>query len=183
MASFSMFCSCSKWGVSSQAADTSSSATSWTEATTLWRRLNFSSATKSSTLNRSFCCEETMSPDKLLLSTVSTTRSSKSTGAPLPGSTSTKHSITYHLVLWSTARSYASMVDSLPKSRPSTRCAPSTARWKFPTKVQLTHYLGSFCDLMWSDPENIEAWAPNNRGAGWIFGTRVVRDFNHINGL
>jgi diadenosine tetraphosphatase ApaH/serine/threonine PP2A family protein phosphatase len=36
---------------------------------------------------------------------------------------------------------------------------------------------------MWSDPENIEAWAPNNRGAGWIFGTRVVRDFNYINGL
>lgn len=47
----------------------------------------------------------------------------------------------------------------------------------------LFFYLGSFCDLMWSDPENIEAWAPNNRGAGWIFGTKVVRDFNHINGL
>ena len=44
-------------------------------------------------------------------------------------------------------------------------------------------YEGSFCDLMWSDPENIDAWAPNNRGAGWIFGTKVVRDFNHINGL
>ena len=36
---------------------------------------------------------------------------------------------------------------------------------------------------MWSDPENIEAWAPNNRGAGWIFGHKVVRDFNYINGL
>ena len=36
---------------------------------------------------------------------------------------------------------------------------------------------------MWSDPENIEAWAANNRGAGWIFGHKVVRDFNYINDL
>lgn len=50
---------------------------------------------------------------------------------------------------------------------------------------QGTYYysIGSFCDLMWSDPENIEAWLPNNRGAGFIFGHKVVRDFNHINGL
>ena len=36
---------------------------------------------------------------------------------------------------------------------------------------------------MWSDPDNIEAWQNNTRGAGWIFGSKVVRDFNYINGL
>ncbi|URE31232.1 Zinc finger protein, partial [Musa troglodytarum] len=30
---------------------------------------------------------------------------------------------------------------------------------------------GPFCDLMWSDPEEINKWAP--QGAGWLFGSRV----------
>ena len=65
---------------------------------------------------------------------------------------------------------------------------------------------GPFCDLMWSDPEDIETWAVSPRGAGWLFGARVtsevclpvkwflkcgwfqrlmnfVLQFNHINGL
>lgn len=42
---------------------------------------------------------------------------------------------------------------------------------------------GPFSDLMWSDPEDIETWVLNKRGAGWLFGNRVVRDFNHINKL
>lgn len=42
---------------------------------------------------------------------------------------------------------------------------------------------GAFCDLMWSDPEDIEAWAVNQRGAGWLFGSKVTSQFNHINGL
>ena len=42
---------------------------------------------------------------------------------------------------------------------------------------------GPYCDLMWSDPENIEAWAISPRGAGWLFGSRVTREFNDINGL
>jgi len=42
---------------------------------------------------------------------------------------------------------------------------------------------GPFCDLMWSDPEDIEDWAPSNRGAGWLFGNKVTSQFNHINGL
>ncbi|GAB4813680.1 hypothetical protein N2152v2_000726 [Parachlorella kessleri] len=42
---------------------------------------------------------------------------------------------------------------------------------------------GPFCDLMWSDPEDIESWAVSPRGAGWLFGGRVVSEFNRINGL
>lgn len=42
---------------------------------------------------------------------------------------------------------------------------------------------GPFCDLMWSDPEDIEAWAVSPRGAGWLFGARVTAEFNHLNGL
>jgi serine/threonine-protein phosphatase 6 catalytic subunit len=36
---------------------------------------------------------------------------------------------------------------------------------------------------MWSDPEDIEDWAINARGAGWVFGSKVTNDFCHINGL
>jgi len=42
---------------------------------------------------------------------------------------------------------------------------------------------GAFCDLMWSDPEDIETWAMSQRGAGWLFGSKVTSQFNHINGL
>jgi len=42
---------------------------------------------------------------------------------------------------------------------------------------------GPFSDLMWSDPENIETWAVSPRGAGWLFGSKVVKQFNQINGL
>ncbi len=42
---------------------------------------------------------------------------------------------------------------------------------------------GAFADLMWSDPEEIDTWARGSRGAGWLFGHRVVDEFNHHNGL
>jgi diadenosine tetraphosphatase ApaH/serine/threonine PP2A family protein phosphatase len=42
---------------------------------------------------------------------------------------------------------------------------------------------GAFCDLMWSDPEAIEAWQVSPRGAGWLFGSKVTSEFNQINGL
>jgi hypothetical protein len=31
-------------------------------------------------------------------------------------------------------------------------------------------------DLMWSDPDDIETWIMSNRGAGWIFGWKVVNE-------
>eukprot|EP00939_MAST-03C_sp_MAST-3C-sp1_P005085 g5085.t1 len=42
---------------------------------------------------------------------------------------------------------------------------------------------GPFCDLMWSDPEEIEDWGMSPRGAGFLFGSKVTSKFNHTNGL
>ena len=62
---------------------------------------------------------------------------------------------------------------------------------------------GPFCDLMWSDPEDIESWAVSPRGhltcmrprldlcprsaspahTGWLFGGKVATEFNAVNGL
>jgi len=36
---------------------------------------------------------------------------------------------------------------------------------------------------MWSDPEEIETWALSNRGAGWLFGGKVTKEFCELNGL
>jgi len=49
-------------------------------------------------------------------------------------------------------------------------------------KVEIPHD-GPFCDLMWSDPEDIETWQMSSRGAGWLFGSKVTKEFNHLNGL
>jgi serine/threonine-protein phosphatase 6 catalytic subunit len=42
---------------------------------------------------------------------------------------------------------------------------------------------GAFCDLMWSDPEDIDTWQVSPRGAGWLFGSRVTSEFVKVNGL
>ena len=34
-----------------------------------------------------------------------------------------------------------------------------------------------------SDPDNVETWAVSPRGAGWLFGPRVTREFMHLNDL
>ena len=39
------------------------------------------------------------------------------------------------------------------------------------------------CDLVWSDPEDKFGWAVSNRGAGYLFGTDISEQFNHINKL
>ncbi|KAG5455998.1 MAG: Metallo-dependent phosphatase-like protein [Olpidium bornovanus] len=36
---------------------------------------------------------------------------------------------------------------------------------------------------MWSDPEDVEAWAVSPRGAGWLFGAKVAAEFNQVNNL
>lgn len=35
--------------------------------------------------------------------------------------------------------------------------------------LQIPHQ-GAYCDLMWSDPEDISGWAVSPRGAGFLFG-------------
>jgi serine/threonine-protein phosphatase 4 catalytic subunit len=42
---------------------------------------------------------------------------------------------------------------------------------------------GAMCDLMWSDPEDIDGWGLSPRGAGYLFGADVVQKFSHANGL
>jgi serine/threonine-protein phosphatase PP1-1/serine/threonine-protein phosphatase 6 catalytic subunit len=42
---------------------------------------------------------------------------------------------------------------------------------------------GAYCDLMWSDPDDIDTWAISPRGAGWLFGSKVTSEFNHLNNL
>lgn len=36
---------------------------------------------------------------------------------------------------------------------------------------------------MWSDPEDIETWSVSQRGAGYVFGSKVTAHFNQLNGL
>ncbi|KAK3896848.1 Serine/threonine-protein phosphatase PP1-1, partial [Staphylotrichum tortipilum] len=50
-------------------------------------------------------------------------------------------------------------------------------------RAQEIPHEGAFCDLVWSDPEEIETWAISPRGAGWLFGHKVANEFNHVNGL
>ena len=40
---------------------------------------------------------------------------------------------------------------------------------------------GAMCDLMWSDPEDIDGWGLSPRGAGYLFGGDVVQQFNNTN--
>ncbi|XP_013104804.1 serine/threonine-protein phosphatase 6 catalytic subunit [Stomoxys calcitrans] len=44
-------------------------------------------------------------------------------------------------------------------------------------------YKGAFCDLVWSDPEEMDYWGQSPRGAGWLFGQMVTKDFMQINNL
>eukprot|EP01017_Pseudomicrothorax_dubius_P046338 TRINITY_DN8146_c0_g1_i2.p1 TRINITY_DN8146_c0_g1~~TRINITY_DN8146_c0_g1_i2.p1 ORF type:complete len:247 (+),score=69.17 TRINITY_DN8146_c0_g1_i2:289-1029(+) len=42
---------------------------------------------------------------------------------------------------------------------------------------------GAMCDLMWSDPEEIEGWGHSPRGAGYLFGGDIVESFNRTNNV
>ena len=42
---------------------------------------------------------------------------------------------------------------------------------------------GAMCDLLWSDPEQIEGWSVSARGAGYIYGRDTVDQFCHNNGF
>merc|ERR1712029_640994 len=40
---------------------------------------------------------------------------------------------------------------------------------------------GPMCDLLWSDPEDTQGWGVSPRGAGYLFGSDVVAQFNQAN--
>lgn len=42
---------------------------------------------------------------------------------------------------------------------------------------------GPMCDLLWSDPEDTQGWGVSPRGAGYLFGSDVVAQFNSTNNI
>jgi len=42
---------------------------------------------------------------------------------------------------------------------------------------------GAMCDLMWSDPDELEGWGLSPRGAGYLFGEDIVEQFNRNNNI
>lgn len=42
---------------------------------------------------------------------------------------------------------------------------------------------GAFCDLVWSDPDDVDTWTVSPRGAGWLFGSKATHMFTEINDL
>lgn len=40
---------------------------------------------------------------------------------------------------------------------------------------------GAMCDLLWSDPEEIEGWGLSPRGAGYLFGGDICQHFCQTN--
>ncbi|CAD8211107.1 unnamed protein product [Paramecium octaurelia] len=47
-------------------------------------------------------------------------------------------------------------------------------------KQEIPHE-GAMCDLLWSDPEDINGWGVSPRGAGYIFGGDITTEFNKTN--
>jgi serine/threonine-protein phosphatase PP1-1 len=46
-------------------------------------------------------------------------------------------------------------------------------------RAQEIPHEGAFCDLVWSDPEEVETWQVSPRGAGWLFGDKVASEVCH----
>eukprot|EP01088_Endostelium_zonatum_P008954 TRINITY_DN22139_c0_g1_i1.p1 TRINITY_DN22139_c0_g1~~TRINITY_DN22139_c0_g1_i1.p1 ORF type:complete len:317 (-),score=64.94 TRINITY_DN22139_c0_g1_i1:37-951(-) len=42
---------------------------------------------------------------------------------------------------------------------------------------------GPMCDLLWSDPDEVDSWALSPRGAGYLFGADAVAEFNRKNNI
>ncbi|GMM56057.1 phosphoprotein phosphatase PP4 catalytic subunit [Maudiozyma humilis] len=42
---------------------------------------------------------------------------------------------------------------------------------------------GAMCDLLWSDPDDVDKWSMSPRGAGYLFGQNEVNQFLHTNGV
>ncbi|KAM9934252.1 hypothetical protein OXX80_006153 [Metschnikowia pulcherrima] len=53
---------------------------------------------------------------------------------------------------------------------------------KLDRKQEVPHE-GPMCDLLWSDPEDVSAWAVSPRGAGFLFGRNEVSRFSYANNI
>ncbi|KAF5397803.1 Serine/threonine-protein phosphatase 6 catalytic subunit [Paragonimus heterotremus] len=42
---------------------------------------------------------------------------------------------------------------------------------------------GPLCDILWSDPDDVDQWTFSPRGAGYLFGPKVTEKFVELNGL
>lgn len=50
-------------------------------------------------------------------------------------------------------------------------------------RLQEIPHQGPYCDLMWSDPEDIVGWDVSPRGAGYLFGYEATNEFSHNNDI
>lgn len=61
---------------------------------------------------------------------------------------------------------------------------PTLTDLSFIDRKQEVPHEGPMCDLLWSDPDDtIDSWGLSPRGAGFLFGHDIVRQFNHRNDL
>ncbi|KAI9608319.1 hypothetical protein KEM48_003252 [Puccinia striiformis f. sp. tritici PST-130] len=59
----------------------------------------------------------------------------------------------------------------------------STSVWRYCYRKQEVPHDGAMCDLLWSDPDDIEGWGLSPRGAGYLFGGDIAKAFSHENDL
>ena len=59
---------------------------------------------------------------------------------------------------------------------------PRAAQIRVIDRKQEVPHDGAMCDLLWSDPEDIEGWGLSPRGAGYLFGGDVCSHFNQARG-
>ncbi|MCJ1341657.1 hypothetical protein MMC09_006953 [Bachmanniomyces sp. S44760] len=59
----------------------------------------------------------------------------------------------------------------------------SVDRIRLLDRKQEVPHEGAMCDLLWSDPDEIDGWGLSPRGAGFLFGADIVKRFNYFNDL
>jgi len=50
-------------------------------------------------------------------------------------------------------------------------------------RQQEVPHQGAFCDLVWSDPDDVDVWQQSPRGAGYLFGANQTEEFVQLNDL
>lgn len=53
---------------------------------------------------------------------------------------------------------------------------------KLDRKMEVPHS-GAMCDILWSDPDETSGWGDSPRGAGFLFGGDITKQFNERNSL